>query len=130
MKSAIHKPTGEGAIIRERRPRDPKTVLAQFNRFDHQHSHGWHHYPRKDFRVKESKPMRPMTIMIQHEVPLRTRAEIDHLYVGIALRHPDGRLVYITDGQYISNGRLSNFWGWREIREDGTLGPRESGYGW
>lgn len=50
--------------------------------------------------------------------------------VGKTLKHPDGRTVKITSGQYLSNGRVSNFWHWREIREDGTLGPDENGYGW
>lgn len=37
--------------------------------------------------------------------------------------------VLITNGQYYSNGRLSNFWTWRRILPDGTLSEEECGYG-
>lgn len=50
--------------------------------------------------------------------------------VGAKIKHPDGRLVKITSGQAWSNGRLSNFWHWREVLPDGKLGKDESGYGW
>jgi hypothetical protein len=40
-------------------------------------------------------------------------------------------LIYITSGEYLSNGRVSNFFTWRRVNEDGTLSKREySGYGW
>ena len=50
--------------------------------------------------------------------------------IGDRVRHPDGRLVLIVGGAYWGLRGLSNFWSWREVRPDGTLGPRESGYGW
>jgi hypothetical protein len=37
--------------------------------------------------------------------------------------------VMITDGTYMSNGRLSNFWYWRRVLPDGSLGKTECGYG-
>jgi hypothetical protein len=37
--------------------------------------------------------------------------------------------VYITNGKYYSNGRMSNFWYWRRVNKDGTLGKEENGYG-
>ncbi len=52
------------------------------------------------------------------------------LKVGGRFRHPSGRTVEITSGQFLSNGRVSNFWYWREVVADGKLGPEENGYGW
>lgn len=37
--------------------------------------------------------------------------------------------VYITSGARHHNGRISNYWYWREIKSDGRLGPEHSGYG-
>ncbi|HDY88856.1 MAG TPA: hypothetical protein ENH82_12190 [bacterium] len=37
--------------------------------------------------------------------------------------------VYITDGCYLSDGRLSNFWWWKRVLKDGSLGKVEKGYG-
>lgn len=37
--------------------------------------------------------------------------------------------IYIVSGDFQINGRLSNFWGWRTILDDGTLGELETGYG-
>jgi hypothetical protein len=41
------------------------------------------------------------------------------------------KLVIINSGQYLDSTyhRLSNFWYWQEINEDGTLGKEDSGYG-
>ena len=50
--------------------------------------------------------------------------------VGDVVEHPDGRTVKITKGQYWGTYGLSNFWYWREVREDGSLGLEEHGYGW
>lgn len=50
--------------------------------------------------------------------------------VGKRLRHPDGRMVEVVDGVRWGEFGLSNFWEWREIREDGSLGKIERGYGW
>ena len=50
--------------------------------------------------------------------------------VGQTLKHPDGRMVYILSGKYWGEHGLSNFWNWQEVKADGSLGPRESGYGW
>lgn len=44
------------------------------------------------------------------------------------LFHYKRRLVYIVDGQYTSGGRISNFWHWRPVRKDGTLGKEEGDY--
>jgi hypothetical protein len=52
------------------------------------------------------------------------------LHIGMQTQHPDGRNVVITKGQAWSNGRLSNFWYWKEIKQDGSFGPEEHGYGW
>ena len=50
--------------------------------------------------------------------------------VGDKVRHPDGRSVQIVGGQWWGEHGLSNFWYWRPVLEDGTLGETESGYGW
>lgn len=50
--------------------------------------------------------------------------------IGDRVRHPDGRLVEIVSGQYWGTYGLSNWWGWCEVRPDGSLGEKESGYGW
>jgi hypothetical protein len=52
------------------------------------------------------------------------------LYVGMVTKTGTGRLIYIYDGQFMSNGKLSNFWYWKYINDDGTLGRKGSGYGW
>jgi len=52
------------------------------------------------------------------------------LKVGAVVKHPDGRTVKITSGQYWGTYGLSNFWHWREVLPDGSLGKEESGYGW
>ena len=53
-----------------------------------------------------------------------------HMEVGAELQHPDGRMVRVVSGCRWSDGGLSNWWVWREVRADGTLGDEESGYGW
>jgi hypothetical protein len=51
--------------------------------------------------------------------------------VGDIVRHPDGRRVKITDGQYWGEYGLSNFWYWREVKKGGRLARKvEHGYGW
>jgi hypothetical protein len=37
--------------------------------------------------------------------------------------------VLIRQGSYLSRGRVSNFWYWQRILEDGSLNGIESGYG-
>lgn len=38
--------------------------------------------------------------------------------------------VLITDGNFLSNGRVSNFWRWKRILPDGTISEKEeSGFG-
>lgn len=37
--------------------------------------------------------------------------------------------VWIVDGKYLSNGRVSNFWYWQRVLDDGSLGEMENGYG-
>ena len=55
----------------------------------------------------------------------------DMLWVGQKVTVvADGREVIIVDGEYMSNGRISNFWYFREILPNGTMSPkREHGYG-
>ena len=44
-------------------------------------------------------------------------------------KNPKPSVVYITGGEYYSGGRLSNFWDWRFVNRDGTLGNEDCGYG-
>lgn len=53
-----------------------------------------------------------------------------NMAVGKTLQHPDGRMVKIVSGQYWGEHGISNFWCWRAVQSDGTLGAQESGYGW
>lgn len=50
--------------------------------------------------------------------------------IGDTVQHPDGRMVRIVNGQYWGTYGLSNFWSWRPVRKDWSLGPVEHGYGW
>lgn len=52
--------------------------------------------------------------------------------IGKILKHPDGRTVKVKSGCFhdLKYGRVSNWWVWNEVLEDGVLGPDESGYGW
>ena len=53
------------------------------------------------------------------------------LAIGETFRHIDGRLVAITKGQYMGTYGVSNFWWWREVMPDGSLGDKEEcGYGY
>lgn len=54
----------------------------------------------------------------------------DNMDVNNVVRHKDGRIVFITDGAYYGDWGISNYWTWREVKRDGTLGKEESGYGW
>jgi hypothetical protein len=45
---------------------------------------------------------------------------------GRKVRHPaDNRLVHVVDGD-----ADTNWWTWRVVNADGSLGEYESGYGW
>lgn len=52
------------------------------------------------------------------------------LEIGKVVKHPDGRAVKIIDGQFWGTDGVSNFWYWKEVKKDGTLGITEHGYGW
>lgn len=38
--------------------------------------------------------------------------------------------VYIVNGKLFSNGRISNWWTYREVLDDGSLGEEKSDYGY
>ncbi len=48
--------------------------------------------------------------------------------VGDTVKRQDGRSVKITGGAFLVDGRLSNFWYWREVMPNGALGEEERGY--
>lgn len=52
--------------------------------------------------------------------------------IGATVMHPKGYPVKIISGQYLDPiyGRVSNFWTWQRVNDDGSLGEKESGYGW
>lgn len=49
------------------------------------------------------------------------------LQVGKVYRY-QGKTVKVTDGEYYGTYGLSNFWYWREVLPDGSLGKEQSGY--
>lgn len=51
MRPAIHKRTGELALVRKSGERG--LCLAQFNRRDHPQSHGWHLHRRDEFCLRD-----------------------------------------------------------------------------
>ena len=75
---------------------------------------------KEEYRGKHIQEPRINTIVTHHG--------LDPLHNPSILKEPYD--VLITGGQYLaSNGRLSNFWSWRRVLEDGTLGKECSGYG-
>lgn len=52
--------------------------------------------------------------------------------IGETIPHPEGYLVKVVSGCFLDPkyGRVSNWWTWQRIQPDGSLGPKESGYGW
>lgn len=53
------------------------------------------------------------------------------LEVGKRVVHPKHGLVEIVDGQYWGTHGLSNFWYWKKVKPDGSLGKyKYHGYGW
>lgn len=70
--------------------------------------------------------------MACHEINERLASQ-SVMSIGAEIRHPDGYMVKVKSGQYLdpTYGRVSNWWTWNRINEDGTLNPKdESGYGW
>lgn len=63
---------------------------------------------------------------------------IDSPKIGTVVTHTGQRMednqdypcdVLITSGQYLSGGRVSNFWYWKRVLPDGKLSEMEHGYG-
>ena len=54
------------------------------------------------------------------------------MQIGATVQHPDGYQVKVLDGCYLDPvyGRVSNWWTWQRINEDGSPGEKASGYGW
>lgn len=52
--------------------------------------------------------------------------------IGATIQHPDGYAVKVLDGCYLDPiyNRVSNWWTWQRVNDDGTLGEPVSGYGW
>ena len=51
------------------------------------------------------------------------------LNIGRVYKHPKQGLIYIERGQYMGTYGISNFWYWRQVESDGTLGAVSRGYG-
>ena len=49
------------------------------------------------------------------------------LQIGMVYLHK-GKPVYIYDGQWEGRNGISNFWFWKRIRKDGSLGKKYCGY--
>jgi hypothetical protein len=69
--------------------------------------------------------LQKVAISINEQLARRSKMKI-----GAIIQHPDGRNVKIKSGAFLRNGRVSNFWYWNEVKEDGSLGEDECGYGW
>jgi hypothetical protein len=69
MPKGLHIKSGETALLQACAGR-PDYVLAQFNRFTHPESHGWHEYPCADWMVKVrvEDPWAPLISMLHDEV--------------------------------------------------------------
>lgn len=53
------------------------------------------------------------------------------LEVGKIVNHPTHGKVKILSGQFWSGGRLSNFWEWQKVDDQGNVhGQKICGYGW
>jgi len=46
--TGTHIPSGETALLFVGAEEDKDKVQAQFDRFEHEHSHGWNTYPRSE----------------------------------------------------------------------------------
>lgn len=56
---------------------------------------------------------------------------VEPFKIGDTVKHPDGYMVRIIDGQYWGDHGLSNFWYWRRVDANGTQSEKvEHGYGW
>lgn len=54
---------------------------------------------------------------------------MSRLIIGRVYNHPEHGPIYIIDGAYERNGRVSNAWNWKKIN-NGTLMPKiYNGYG-
>lgn len=55
-----------------------------------------------------------------------------HMCIGAVIKHPKGYKVKVIDGCYLDAiyGRVSNWWTWKRVKSDGSLGEAVSGYGW
>lgn len=52
------------------------------------------------------------------------------LYIGGVFKHPEQGLIYITSGEYYGDyGRISNYWNWKPVKTNGSLGKSTGGYG-
>lgn len=47
------------------------------------------------------------------------------LIVGLFYLHPQDGIIHLTNGEYYSNGRVSNFWSWTVVE----TGEKKHGYG-
>ena len=56
-------------------------------------------------------------------------ADPAHRRIGWVYAHPVHGPVYVDNGAYNIDGRLSNFWHYRPVESDGTLGEPISEYG-
>jgi hypothetical protein len=58
-------------------------------------------------------------------------ADSCNMKIGKIINHPDGYKVKVISGQFLSNGRVSNFWYWKKVLKNGKLTKKEyCGYGW
>lgn len=57
--------------------------------------------------------------------------EETNMKIGRILKNPEtNRYVQIIDGAVWMDGEYADWWWWREVKADGTLGRLEAGNGW
>lgn len=52
--SGLHTATRKTAMLQK--TADPSVVKAQFDEFEHKHSHGWTEYPLSEFEMRDGRP--------------------------------------------------------------------------
>lgn len=61
-------------------------------------------------------------------VKVTLRLPVTDVPVAGSCTYRRGKLVYVASGAFEIDGRVSNFFDWRIVQKDGTLGRWQCGY--